>query len=94
MSAAARPPRILLIDTGDTKSEELLFMADVIGKAGGLAVLVDVSVLGDPPYRPDHSKHDIAAAAGTTLEAITGNGDENTAMALMARGAAALVRRL
>lgn len=94
MSASARLPHILVIGTGDTKSEELLFMAEVIGKAGGVPVLVDVSVLGDPPYVPGHSKHDIAAAAGTTMEAITGSGDENTAMALMARGAAALVRRL
>jgi uncharacterized protein (UPF0261 family) len=94
MSASARLPHILVIGTGDTKSEELLFMAEVIGKAGGVPVLVDVSVLGDPPYVPGHSKHDIAAAADTTMEAITSSGDENTAMALMARGAAALVRRL
>ncbi|MEW9612316.1 hypothetical protein AB3G45_00270 [Shinella sp. S4-D37] len=68
--------------------------ANLYFKWGGLAVLVDASVLGDPPCRPDHSKRDIAAAAGATMEAITGNGDENTAMALMARGAAALVGRL
>ena len=94
MSASARLPRILVIGTGDTKHEELLFMADIIGKAGGVAVLVDVSVLGDPPYVPAYSRHDIAAAAGTTMQAILESGDENSAMALMAQGAAKLVRRL
>ena len=94
MSASARLPKILVIGTGDTKSDELLFMADVIGQAGGLPIMVDVSVLGDPPYMPDHSKHDIAAAAGTTIQAIIDSGDENTAMVLMAEGAAGLVRRL
>lgn len=94
MSASARLPHILVIGTGDTKSEELLFMADVIGKAGGVPVMVDVSVLGDPPYVPAHSKHDVAAAAGTSMEAILASGDENSAMALMASGAAALVRAL
>ncbi len=94
MSASARLPKILVIGTGDTKSDELLFMADVIGKAGGLPIMVDVSVLGDPPYMPDHSKHDIAASAGTTIQAIIDSGDENTAMVLMAEGAAGLVRRL
>ena len=94
MSVSARLPKILVVGTGDTKSEELLFMADVIGKAGGIPVMVDVSVLGEPPYAPDHSKHAVAAAAGTTIEGILADGDENTAMALMAKGAVELVRGL
>ncbi|CAN7451289.1 Tm-1-like ATP-binding domain-containing protein [Rhizobium sp. LjRoot254] len=94
MSGSARIPNILVIGTGDTKSEELLFMADVIGKAGGLPVMIDVSVLGDPPYMSDYSRLDIAASAGTTIEAIIDSGDENSAMALMAKGTAALVERL
>ena len=94
MSVSARLPQILVIGTGDTKSDELLFMADIIGEAGGLPIMVDVSVLGDPPYMPDHSKHDIAKAAGTTIQAIIDSGDENSAMALMAEGAANLVRSL
>ena len=89
-----RLPSILVIGTGDTKSEELQFMVEIIGQAGGLPVMIDVSVLGDPPYRPDYSRHDIAAAADTTIEAIIDSGDENSAMALMARGASALVSDL
>lgn len=94
MSASARQPRILVIGTGDTKSEELLFMAEVIGRAGGLPVMIDVSILGEAPYAPDHSKHEVAAAGGTSIAAILRSGDENSAMAAMASGAAALVRRL
>jgi uncharacterized protein (UPF0261 family) len=94
MSLDGRAPRILVIGTGDTKSDELAFMAGVIADAGGTAVMVDVSVLGDPPYRPDYSRHDIATAAGTTIEAIIDSGDENTSMALMAEGAANLARQL
>ena len=75
MSASARLPRILVIGTGDTKSEELLFMAEVIGKAGGVPVMVDVSILGDAPYAPDYSKHDVAAAGGTTIADILAGGD-------------------
>jgi len=87
-------PGILVVGTGDTKSDELLFMAGIIGEAGGRPLMMDVSVLGDPPYRPDYSKHDVAAAAGTTLAGIAGSGDENSAMALMASGASALTRQL
>jgi uncharacterized protein (UPF0261 family) len=87
-------PRILIIGTGDTKAVEIQFMQDCIGKAGGLALLLDVSVLGDPPYRPDHDKHAVAKAAGSTIKAIAESGDENSAMTAMARGAAQLTRRL
>lgn len=94
MSPAAALPRILVIGTGDTKCDELQFMASVITEAGGRPVMVDVSILGDPPYVPDYSKHDIAKAAATSIAAIAESGDENSAMAAMARGAAALTRRL
>lgn len=91
---SARNPSILVIGTGDTKSDELQFMAAIIRDAGGVPVMMDVSILGDPPYRPEYSRHDVAAAAGTTIEAIATSGDENSAMALMSRGAAALARSL
>lgn len=92
--SANRLPNILVIGTGDTKSDELLFMVNTIGEAGGTAVMVDVSVMGDPPYTPDYSRYDIASAAKTTIRQIIDSGDENSAMALMANGAANLVRNL
>ena len=87
-------PRILVIGTGDTKADELLFMRERIEAVGGRAVMMDVSILGDPPYRPEHGRREVAAAAGTTVEAIAASGDENSAMILMARGAASLARTL
>ena len=56
--------------------------------------MMDISVLGDPPYRPQHDKHAVAAAAQTTIAAILASGDENSAMSLMALGAANLAREL
>ncbi|MCE6078019.1 Tm-1-like ATP-binding domain-containing protein [Agrobacterium vitis] len=87
-------PNILVIGTGDTKSAELQFMADIIRTAGGVPVMVDVSVLADPPYQPDYSRHDIAAAAGVSIQDIIDSGDEHSAMALMSEGAVALTRNL
>ena len=52
MSADMATPRILVIGTGDTKTDELLFMKACIEASGGRAVMMDVSVLGDPPYSP------------------------------------------
>ena len=87
-------PKILLIGTGDTKSDELNFMRECIIKAGGQAVMMDVSVLKDPNFKPDYSKHDVAAAANTTIDAVINSGDENSAMSLMAEGASKLARKL
>lgn len=87
-------PSILVVGTGDTKSDELQFMADIIRTSGGKPVMVDVSVLSDPPYRPDYTRDDIAKSAGTTIEEIVASGDEHSAMSLMSAGAAALVRTL
>ncbi|TGQ74406.1 MAG: UPF0261 family protein [Mesorhizobium sp.] len=91
---SAQTPRILVIGTGDTKADELLFMRECIEASGGLAVMMDVSVLGDPPYSPDHDKHAVARAVDVTIADIVSSGDENTAMTLMAGGAVQLVRKL
>jgi uncharacterized protein (UPF0261 family) len=87
-------PRILIIGTGDTKADELGYMHAQVKAAGGAPVMLDVSILGDPPYRAEHDKHAVAAAAGSTIPEIVALGDENSAMTVMAEGAARLTRRL
>jgi len=88
-----RPPRILVVGTADTKADELRYLSERVAAAGGVASTMDVGVLGTPPFPPDVRNAEVAAAAGTTLEAIAALGDENAAMARMAEGAAAIVRR-
>lgn len=87
-------PRILIIGTGDTKADELEFMRGKVAEAGGLPLMLDVSVLGDPPYRAEFDKHAVATAGGSTIPEIVGLGDENSAMTVMAAGASALAKRL
>lgn len=91
---AGAQPTILIIGTYDTKAEELAYLAERIGAAGGAALTMDVSVLGDPPGPVTVTKHEVAAAGGGSIEEAAGYGDENLAMQLMARGAARLTRRL
>ena len=85
---------ILVIGTYDTKDDELLFIADVIRGQGGNVVTMDVSVLGDPSQPTDYSKHDVAEEGGSSIQAAIDSGDENTAMQIMAKGAAMLTARL
>ena len=80
-------PRILLIGTGDTKADELIFMQRCIDEAGGETATMDISILGDPPYKAQYDKRAVAAAADQTIEGLIASGDENSSMTLMALGA-------
>lgn len=85
---------ILVIGTYDTKDEELQYLCDVIRAQGGSVLSMDVSVLGDPSQPTDVSKHDVAEAGGASIAEAIDSGDENTAMQIMARGAALLAAQL
>lgn len=85
---------ILVVGTADTKSAELEYLSACIAGQGGRPLVMDVGVLGEPALPVDFSKHDVAAAAGTSNQAIIDLGDENSAMAKTAEGATRLVARL
>ena len=85
---------ILIIGTYDTKNPELEYMAERIASQGGGVVTMDVSVLGDPEQPTDYSKHQVAEAGGSSIQAAIDSGDENVAMQIMANGAVALVGQL
>jgi uncharacterized protein (UPF0261 family) len=85
---------ILVIGTFDTKAEELAYLIDRIGALGGAVLTMDVSVLGDPPAPVDISKHEVAAQAGATIDALIALGSESDAFQQMSAGAAMLCARL
>ncbi len=82
---------ILIIGTYDTKNDELEYMAERITSQGGGVLTMDVSVLGDPDKPTDISKHQVAEAGGSSIQAAIDSGDENVAMQIMAEGAVAVV---
>ena len=85
---------ILVVGTYDTKNDELEYMVERVEAMGGAALSMDISVLGDPEKPTDYSKHDVAKAGGSTIQAAIDSGDENSAMQIMARGASTLARSL
>jgi len=85
---------ILITGTYDTKQDELAYLAGVIRAQGGGVMTMDVSVLGDPAEPTDISKHQVATAGGSTIAEAIAAEDENTAMQIMARGAALLAAQL
>ena len=85
---------ILVVGTYDTKQDELSFLADCLRDQGGTVLTMDVSVLGDPSRPCDVSKHEVAAAAGSSIQDAVDCADENHAMQIMARGASAMAAKL
>ncbi len=85
---------ILVVGTYDTKDDELNYIETCITAQGGRTLSMDVSVLGDPSSACDISKHDVAAAASSSIQAAIDSGDENHAMQIMARGASELTAKL
>ena len=85
---------ILVAGTWDTKNDELTLIQQVIHGQGGRVLSMDVSVLGEPSLQADITKHQVAEAGGSSIEAAIASEDENEAMQIMARGAATLAARL
>jgi uncharacterized protein (UPF0261 family) len=85
-----KTPVILIVGTLDTKSHEISFMRDQVLAAGGQARIMDVGVLAKGLVTPDISHAEVAQAAGVRLQQVIESGDENTAMAWMAKGASRL----
>ena len=85
---------ILIVGAYDTKDDELSYLASRILKLDGGVMTMDVSVLGDPSCPCDISKHDVAEAGGSTIQAAIDTGEENKAMQIMARGASQLAADL
>lgn len=87
-------PTILIVGTVDTKSDEIGFLRQQVWAAGGLALVMDVGVLAKGQLVPDVVNTDVAQAAGVTLQQVIDSGDENSAMAWMARGASILAAEM
>jgi len=85
---------ILIVGTYDTKNDELNYMAERVSALGGAVLTMDISVLGDPQAPTDISKHQVAEAGGSSIQAAIDSGDENTAMQIMASGASTMANAL
>lgn len=85
---------VLLTGTADTKSEEIAYLQERIRTMGAVPLTMDVGVLTAGHAPVDIPNTQVAEAAGSSIEAVIASGDENTAMTLMAQGAAAIVARL
>ena len=85
---------VALVGTLDTKGPDYAFLADRLRAAGAEVIVVDAGTGTPAGISPDIPAEQIAAAAGTTVEALRSAGDRGAAVTAMGRGAAAVVAGL
>jgi uncharacterized protein (UPF0261 family) len=95
MGSVEVPPGIAVLVTLDTKELEAAFLCDSLREAGARPLVVDVGVLGAPSVLVPHvSQHEVAAAAGRTLEEVRATGTRGRAVERMRDGARRVLARM
>lgn len=85
---------IALLGALDTKGAEYRFVKHCLEQRGHRALVIDVGVLGPPALQPDITREEIARAAGADFAGLLAKKDRGEAVAVMSRGAAALLPKL
>lgn len=85
---------IVILGTLDTKGEEIKYIKDLIEKRNYKTIVIDVGILGKPPFQPDVVRDEIAEAAGFTISEIASWGEEGKAIEAMIRGVIKIVKDL
>lgn len=85
---------VAILGTLDTKGPEFAYLKGQIESAGLRSLVIDAGVLGLPECPSDICREDLARAGGRGLPEIVAEHDRGKAIAVMAAGAAAVIRRL
>jgi uncharacterized protein (UPF0261 family) len=91
---AKSPKVVALIGTFDTKGEEFAFLRERIQSAGLRTLTIDTGVLGEPAFKANIAREEVAAAANQNLSALQAERDRGRSVAAMAVGAKAILTRL
>ena len=87
-------PTVALLGTLDTKGHEYAFLRDRLRERGMDVLVVDAGVHEPHGIDPDVARDEVARAAGADVGELAAAGDRGAAVAAMAEGAEAVIRRL
>ena len=85
---------VAILGTLDTKGPEYKFLKECIVKAGCETLVIDAGIKGTPFFTPDITREQVAAAAGSNLQAIADKDDRGYAIEMMRNGAAKIAVEL
>lgn len=84
---------IAVLATLDTKGAEAGFLREELQRLGATPLLVDLGIMGEPAVDADVSAAEVAAAGGSSLEALRSAGSRQESSGVMAAGAASILRQ-
>ncbi|MGB0953461.1 MAG: Tm-1-like ATP-binding domain-containing protein [Planctomycetota bacterium] len=84
-------PTVALLATLDTKAEEVGFLKQELEALGAQTLVVDIGVVGEPGITPDLDRARVAAAGGSSMEALLQNPTRQEASPVMIAGATKLL---
>lgn len=84
---------IAIIGALDTKGQEFVFLKNEIEKRGFQTFVINVGVLGKPPFEPQVSAEEVALAGGAHLSDLISREDRGEAMSVMTAGAAKIASK-
>lgn len=85
---------IAIVGTLDTKGDQIEFLKQRIEDRGQKAVVIDVGVIGDVPFKPTISREQVAEASGLGLDKIIALNDKTAGMQKMADGTCKILKQL
>lgn len=91
--ATDRAATVAVLGAFDTKGVELGYLSDLIRQRGLKVLVIDTSVVGPGSPDADIAPAEVARAGGVELDQLLRERDRGAAVAVMAKGAAAVVAR-
>jgi uncharacterized protein (UPF0261 family) len=85
---------VVLVGALDTKGADFAFVRERIQATGLQVLTVDFGVLGEPAFKPDIGRAEVATFGGGDLGRLRSGPHKDEAMATMAAGLTIVVRRL
>lgn len=85
---------VVIVGALDTKGEEFAYVKALLKKKRLKTLVIDFGVLGEPAFKPDITRAEVAAAGGGDLAHLASGQYKDEAMKVMAAGLAAIVRKL
>jgi uncharacterized protein (UPF0261 family) len=87
--------KIIVVVTLDTKSEEALYLKELIKKRGHHPLVMDIGIGGEVPFQPDFTREEVALETGRNLEEIQKSTHTHwDVLATMAMGAKRIIQSL
>jgi uncharacterized protein (UPF0261 family) len=85
---------VVIVGTLDTKGDQVEYLKEKVEEEGMTACVIDIGVVGKAPFIPTYDRHQVAQAAGTSINEILAAGDRRGGLEKMGQGASILIKEL